>query len=421
MGEIRLRKIPQDSQHGNSPYFTVEAHASDPELEVLTTWDEGSKTLKISTPRYASLAGLGRHCISLEITAWFPENSELTNLNVEAVTLTLRVLEDVKVNVSGRSRFATVSGNVWFPIVDDSSFFIVYPDISTLSVDDTPTSPLSSRRTIVDTVSGSISGAYPLEDLLQISSQSGSVNVQVVPYPADPFAPMPADLEIQTSSGSIKALLPAQSILFPNYTPPPRNYITRVHSNSGSVGGSYYLGSDSHFKTNSGSIKIVALPVLQADTEKANVFETHTLSGSTAVDIQDPIFISPLASSDIGDQDPYRIIASPPSNPKAQQLFEIDERSSSLAEQQKLLSLKSSHSSTAASVQVHYPDAWAGTIHAKAVSGSVALKGAGIRFLKNRKGPGFTEILAKRGVVDGDEGSMVEMNSVAGSLTFEVY
>lgn len=394
----------------------------------MTTWDEGSRSLKISTPRYASLSGLGRHCISLEITAWFPENSKFTNLNIEAVSLTLRVMEDIKIDVSGRSKFTTVTGDVWFPSVDDNLFYIVYPEISTSSSNDAPISPFSSRRTIVDTATGSISGAYPLEDLLQISSQSGSINVKVIPYPADPSAPMPADLEIQTSSGSIKAILPARSIFDPNYTPPARNYITRVHSNSGSVGGLYYLGSDTHFKTNSGSIKIVALPVLQADVEKANVFETHTLSGSTTVDIQDPIFISPLASSDIGDQDPYHVIASSspsPSKPKAQQLFEIDARasssSSSSGEQQKLLSLKSSHSSTAASVKVHYPDPWAGTIHVKTVSGSVALKGAGLRFLKNRKGPGFTEILAKRGVVDGDEGSMVEMNSVAGSLAFDVY
>jgi hypothetical protein len=283
-------------------------------------------------------------------------------------------------------------------------------------------SALSSRRIVVETVSGSINGAYPLEDLLSLSTQSGNIDVRVLPKPVDKSAPEPADFEIQSSSGSIKALLPVRNADYPNFTPPPRNYVTNVHSTAGNVDGSYYLGSESNFKTTSGSIRITALPVLQSGESDSkdvakNIFETHTLSGLTEIDVQEPVFISPLPPS-IGDADPYLIIPSP----NEQNLFTLDSRASSLKSEEKikLHSLKSSHTSNAAGVKVHYPDVWEGTIHAKTMSGTVSLVGSGIRFIQHKKGPARTDVLARRGVQEKGEGSLVDMSSLAGTLHMRI-
>lgn len=420
VGIIHLRTIPKDSKHGNKPYFSINAHTSDPELIVLKTWDQASGSLTISTPRKAPLNGYARHCISLEIEAWFPEDSKFANLVVEALSLDLTVMDDIKV-YSDRSKFSTISGDIYFPTVSDDTFYNVHSQIDT-RVEDTAVifsseygiAPFSSRSILIETISGDIKGTYPLKDLLGISSQSGTVNVRVLPSPVDDTAPAPADLEIQTSSGSIKAFLPLSNAVYSSYVPPARNYITRVHSTSGTISGSYYLGSESTFKTNSGGIHLDTLPVLQnaeASSTK-NIFETHSLSGSTAIDIQEPIFISPPSAPDASNNDPYRLIPIIDHQP----LFTIDSRAST----GKLHSLKSHHSTTSGGIRIHYPEAWEGIVHGKAVSGSVVFTGDGLRTLKAKMGPGFKEVLAQRGVVDKKDGSTVEINSISGDLRFSV-
>src|SRR5689334_21970765 len=65
-GEIRLRRLAKASPHGSKPHFTVDVYVSHPDLIVSRTWDENSRLLKISTPRYAKLDTRGPHCVSLE-------------------------------------------------------------------------------------------------------------------------------------------------------------------------------------------------------------------------------------------------------------------------------------------------------------------------------------------------------------------
>lgn len=425
VGIIHLRTIPKDSKHGNKPYFTINSHVSDAELTVLKTWDQASGSLEISTPRTARLNRYGQHCISLEIVAWFPEDSKFTYLVVDAISLEVTVLDDIKV-YSERSKFSTISGDIYFPTVSHDVFYKMHSDIISgevtsmaASSSDYAIAPFSSRSILIETISGDIKGTYPLKDLLGISSQSGDVNVKVLPSPVDHSAPAPADLEIQTASGSIKAFVPIGNAAYPTYMPPARNYITRVHSTSGGISGSYYLGSESNFKTNSGSIHLDALPVLQSELSSStkNIFETHSISGSTGIDVQSPLFFTPLTpttDTDAGANDPYRLIPiiSNPDKP----LFTISSPTST----QKLHSLKSHHSTTSGSVKVHYPEAWEGTVHGKAVSGNVVFKGEGLRILKARKGPGFKEMLAQRGAVEGREGCSVELNSLSGGLGFNV-
>ncbi|KAE8448287.1 hypothetical protein EG329_009718 [Mollisiaceae sp. DMI_Dod_QoI] len=427
-GEIRLRRLPKDTKHGSRAYFTLDVQVSDPALEVIKTWDEESRLLKIDTPRYAPLTTPGPHCVSVEITAWFPEDAEFSDLVFEAVDLTIRVMDDVKVKVARRSKFVTVAGQVVFPKVA----LPVSHDIFELDSSVAPViefeHPFSSRRILVETVSGSITGSYPLMDYLGISSEAGSINVDAIPEKVLPSAPAPADLEVHTSAGSIKVNCPVR------YVPPPRNYITRVHSNAGSIQGSYYLGSISSFRSTAGAINIDGLPVLQASSAndkdgRPNIFETYTISSSTRVNVLDPVFISPLSSSEqpiqeehpdqfapIGDDDPYIMI--PPNAARDQNLFALDPRDQE--SKQKLDCLKSTHSTSTSSIDVHYPAVWEGTVHAKSVSGSVSVRGDGIRLIRERKGYASKEILARKGVESEDEGSFVEMTSVAGSLRFAV-
>ncbi|TVY24696.1 hypothetical protein LHYA1_G006655 [Lachnellula hyalina] len=452
-GEVRLRRIPKDSEHGNRAFFTVDIHVSDPQLEISRTWDEDSRRLQISTPKYAKLKSPGRHCISLEITAWFPEDAELSNLVIEAITLTLRVFEDLKIKVDGRSIFTSLSGDVYFPIINGSEAImdqdVKEPEGQSM-VDRTnfesqgklsdewwsetgPSHPFSSRRIVVETVSGSINGFYPLLDDLIISTQSGDVSVGVLPQEALKEAPAPADIEVQTASGSIKVDFPIKGTGTQTFSPPARNYITNVHSSSGSIDGTFYLGSLGSFKSTSGSIQLTVLPVTQASTSDhsddapLSRFETHTVSGSHDIQVLDPIFISRLSSADgqtdhqpqhdpyspIGDDEPYIVL--PPNADRS--LVTLNPLGTS---KQKLRNVQSKHTSNSASVQVSYPSVWQGTIHAKTVSGDIEVSGKGIRTIRERKGWAYKEVLARKGVEEKDEGSYVEMSDIAGSLRFKI-
>ncbi|KUJ14797.1 uncharacterized protein LY89DRAFT_720265 [Mollisia scopiformis] len=432
-GEIRLRRLPKDSMHGSRAYFTLDVHVSDPELVVIKSWDEDSRMLKISTPRYAPL-GPGQHCVSVGITAWFPEDAEFNELLFESVTLTMRVMDDIKVKVTGWSRFSSLAGQVIFPTISVPLSHEVFDDDASIVPTLKYEHPFSSRRILIETESGSITGTYPLMDFLGLDSQAGQISVDVIPHKVLESAPAPADLEVKTSSGSIKVNCPIR------YVPPPRNYITHVHSSAGSVDGSFYLGSLSSFGTSAGGIRIDGLPVLQAcstnnrdKNERPNVFETRTVSGGTKVQVLDPIFISALTPAEqpkpqpvqkerpgpwapIGDGDPH--IITPPNVVLDQNLLVIDPRTQ--YSKKKLDSLKSVHSSNAASVEVSYPENWVGTLHAKSVSGSITVTGDDIRIIRERKGFASKEILARKGVEESEEGSYIEMQSVAGSLGFVV-
>ncbi|KAN0101725.1 hypothetical protein V8E51_012235 [Hyaloscypha variabilis] len=445
-GEIRLRRIPKDSSHGKKAFLTVDVHVSDHNLYVIKTWDHERRVLQVSTPKYARLDSSVPHCVSVEITAWFPEDAEFSSLLIEAFDLTLRVLEDIKIDVSGQSKFATVIGQVVFPsasLLGSSTEMPTSPDTASTALDGSGSAsawtalanhPFSSRRILVETVTGSITGCYPLLDYLGMGAQSGSIKVDVLPQPVLPDAPEPAELEAQTASGSIEVNLPVRDgHVNSRYTPPPRNYITRVHSSAGSIKGSYYLGSISNFRSMSGSIYITTMPVLQAGSAdesgfSPNTFETHTVSGSIKVEVLDPIFITMVPYVDetpertphpnpylpIGDDDPYIVI--PPGMDKA--LFKVDDPET--FKRKKLRNLKSSHSSQSASVSVSYPAAWEGTFHAKSLSGSIKWAGDGVRIIRDQKGYASHEVLGRKGVDSDDEGCFVEMSDIAGSLSFAV-
>ena len=445
-GEIRLRRIPKDSSHGNQAFITVDARVSDPSLKVRKTWNHATRVLHVSTPKYARLDGRGPHCVSLEITAWLPEDAEFTSLMIEAVHLTLRVVGDIKINVSGQSTFGTIIGQVAFPetsLLGSTTDFPTLSEIapstdlgksggvSSSTVRANP--PFSSRRILVETVSGSITGCYPLMDYLGLSSQSGSIKVNVFPQPVLSAAPAPAELEVQTASGSIEANLPVRGTVNPTYVPPPRNYTTRVHSSAGSINGSFYLGSVSNFNSVSGSIHITTMPVLQAGSADEsglppNSFNTHTVSGGIDIDVLNPIFITMVPYVDerperrppsnpylpIQDDDPYLI--HPPSMDKA--LFRVGDPDA--FKKKTLRNLQSSHGSQSSSISVRYPVLWEGTLYAKTVSGSIKAEGHGLRMIREKKGFASSELLMRKGVDTDDDGCFVEMSNIAGGLKFLV-
>jgi hypothetical protein len=421
VGEIHLRRLQKGSKVGDGKgYITVDISVSHPEIQVEWTLEQDFRFLKVSTPRFAKLGNTGPHCASLDIVAWLPEDAALTSLSLSSVTLELRVLDDIKIEVSGDSKLTSVTGNIYFP--PPSS-----PYMRDLLFSE-PAFRFRSRRIEVETVSGNISGLYPLLDYLRLVSHSGDIDVTVLPHDALPSYPAPADLDIYTTSGDVNVYLPVSSNQDPEYTPPPRDYTTKVGSVSGDISGTYYLGSFGEFETRSGDVKMKILPVVQygssenPDKDPRISFRTDSISGSIKVEMLDPIFISPITNGfpnqhdvptphqPIGDDDPYLFI------PKAGKLFSKVSTSNSMAK--KLRSLDSSHATKSGDIEIHYPDAWEGSVFGKTTTGTVLFEGKDLEVIKAHKGLVQKEVLARKRVDSGLVGSSDVLSTVTGDIWF---
>lgn len=210
----------------------------------------------------------------------------------------------------------------------------------------------SSRETEINLSSGSIEGSFALLDLLSLKAQSGSIDVSVDPKEADAANPKPASFLARTSSGSIDANFPTSGTI------PSRNYISHIETSSGSIDGSYYLGSETIFHTNSASIKVDLLPIYDsADLSKLHV---STSSGEQAITILPP-YQSPGSFK-------Y------PSEHKFQ--------------------------STSGSLKLKYPQEWEGYIEGETLSGSVDIKGRDVKKLGDDKmGSWYRHFMARKGEV----------------------
>jgi hypothetical protein len=220
----------------------------------------------------------------------------------------------------------------------------------------------ASRRTILKTSSSPITGAFTLLDLLVLTSQSGSIGVRVYSGEADSSSPHPAQLSVSTSSGSVRVDSGTTNVH-------DREYRTDVTSQSGSVTGTYLLGSAAHFTTSSGTIIADVLPY---DSQRAGSLQTRSSSGATKLNV--------LRAYKNGDK--------------------------------AFANLRSEHvSNGSGSLTLRYPGEWEGKISARASSGSVSVKGRGVvvdeaskydRHVLAHKGEGDSTIEARTGSASVD-------------------
>ncbi|RFU27895.1 hypothetical protein B7463_g8440, partial [Scytalidium lignicola] len=441
-GEIRVRRLPPNSPHGNKAFITTSLNISDPGIVVKQILDEEHHALRIETPVYDNVGRNHRPCISLVVTAWLPKDTVFSNIEIIAVQLGLRVMDDARVKVTNAAEFASISGAVHFPRLhqsapisrqdtDASSTASESPQIAAglqTESSDSAKYSIDSRRIVVQTVSGSITGGFPLYDYLELQTTSGSIDVTISPEDILPTAPAPAELSIQTISGSITVTSPIYSSSSTLYA---RDYRTQVHTNSGTIRGSYLFTSEGSFVTTSATVDVDVLPVLLATAENLHtdsdsskdhsLLSTTTTSGTTKVNVLEPILLpnttvssrrpSPPPPQDldrfipIGDRDPYR---------------GVNRVDTEAVKRLALSSLHSSHHSTSARIDVHYPSSWEGFISAQTVSGSISVGGEGITIIKNKRGYVYKEVLAKKGPVNEGEGSYIELGTISGSVNVVV-
>ena len=205
---------------------------------------------------------------------------------------------------------------------------------------------LSSRSTYIETTSRAITGTYALRDLLSVKSTSGSIHIIVDPKSASEDDPgHPADFRATSNSGSIDVKYLTNRA--DDDGVPERDYHTRVETSSGSITGSYILGSTATFESNSGLVDTNVLPYY-ADGKST----LHTDSGSaqTRLRVRSPYTTSSMTSPITG-------------------------RDGILGH------LTSTHKSRSGALKLEYPDEWEGVVDGHSTSGSIKVHGEDLEIL----------------------------------------
>ncbi|KAI8632829.1 hypothetical protein F5Y19DRAFT_419121 [Xylariaceae sp. FL1651] len=226
-----------------------------------------------------------------------------------------------------------------------------------------------SRRVVIRESSQSVSGSYPLYDLLSIATQSGSISVSVTPHSAPSEDPShPASLELTSKSGSVHATL---SHAFAgddaSFLPwaarpgiPARDYVTSVSAHSGSISGTFPLGIDTWLQSRSGGLGGIELVVMPVSTPGSRKLETVSHGGMQSIRIVDGGFWAAM-------EEPW---------------WE---------------GMVSRHESHSGSINVEYPNSWEGTIEVETGSGSASVTGRGVEIIREEQG----RILARKGKGNG--------------------
>lgn len=397
-GEIILRPVLSDA----SGTIDIDVITNDKSLELDIEYRKEKQVIEIITPRSADWAWRRRApCIQIRVTVWVPGFSHLENLRISSVNLDVDILTALILNVENEVLIETVAGNITAANqtqADLEKGVLPYA--------------LSSRRTIIETVSGDINGYYPLYDLLKIATSSGDVDVSVEPKKVNIAKPESAVLDVASVSGQIKVnehLTPFLDSEGPNRPLPPRDYVVKASTVSGSIAAEVAISSVASFETKSGAIKLRLLPVLDVSTgawyAQQQRLTTRTTSGKTEVVLLDPLWTrierigapSPPSAPTLppfmhfdddlelwphtDERDPYIIIhphdvRTDPADQAHQddsQAAEVDASAASA-----LSWLTSKHISISGSIKLAYPSAWEGTLWADTISGTQNIRGEGL-------------------------------------------
>ena len=221
-----------------------------------------------------------------------------------------------------------------------------------------------SRETVINVNSASVTGSFPLYDLLSIHTDSGSINVDILPKNASRAAVKPAVLRLNSNSGSIRNSIATNAV-------PKRDYQTSISTSSGSIEAQVLHGLRTSLRSINGRITAHMYPYGHNDSRTD--IEVHCTSGGIGVTLHPSI--------------------SHPTTP--------------------LKKLYGYYRGVSGSLSLFYPAQWQGTVVGNTLSGGVNLDWQGLRTVKDRKdGHVKRQIEAVRGKGEGK----LEFHSSSGSV-----
>ena len=354
-GEIHIRASNEHLEDEVRVELTM--HYSDPIIVSKVEFKESHDSLQIFSP--SVLPGGSRMsappCMYTVVTIWIRPGIRLDKLEIESQTMKIIFHEGLSLNTDEIDARA-LAGSIEFPSGNS------------------PKLDVNPREINIGTSSGSVSGTFPLYDLVKISTQSGSIRINVEPKDELASKPVAAVLNLYTVSGTIHVDTPI--LLLKDGNPlksrvPVRDYQTDIASSSGSLHAGIIHGSRLNMQTSSGSITGVLTPYGSlADDSHLTVSD-----GSGSVDM--------TILSSISD----------PGKP--------------------MRNFYSVYRCTTGSLRLHYPKEWEGTIEGETLSGSIKTDWPGMRIIKNGNDHYFSKKF--KGVV-GHGDSLLQFECVSGNV-----
>ncbi|KAL6713484.1 hypothetical protein ACLMJK_008949 [Lecanora helva] len=221
-----------------------------------------------------------------------------------------------------------------------------------------------SRDTIIDVASASVTGTFPLYDLLSIHTNTGSISVDVVPKNASRVTVKPAALRLSSNSGSVRNTIPTSSV-------PDRDYQTSISTSSGSIDAVILHGLRTSLRSINGRISAQLYPY--GHNNSRSDIEVHSTSGNKDIRIR-PSISHPL--------DPLR-------------------------------KLYGYYRGVSGSLNLFYPAQWQGSIDGTTSTGSINLNWQGLKVVKDGSdGSAKRRVQAVRGKGEG----RLEFHETSGSF-----
>jgi hypothetical protein len=243
-------------------------------------------------------------CVSIIATISVAPSANVSSFNIDTVVLPIELSKSLKL-VAENTFIRSTAGSI-----------------------SSESTNLNSRKIEVETTSNTISGSFPLADLLVIKSVSGAVDVAIEPKDSG-LEKQSSTLLIRTGSGNIKANTATSAI-------PNRTFNTQVHTVSGSVSGTFLLGVTSNINSASGAINAALHTAGALDARSCTV---NSVSGSIHAAVHDQAY--------------------------------------------KLGTVRSNFHSQTGAVDVHFPAAWEGKVQAESKTGSITVAGDGVSIVKD--------------------------------------
>ncbi|KAL5090008.1 hypothetical protein Trisim1_004840 [Trichoderma cf. simile WF8] len=362
-------------------------------LHVDVEFNKRDQRFEVVIPRWVTWSSPSswQPCIQVRITVSIPREAALESILVDAIHLDVAVRDGLVLSSATDAQIKTVAGDVTTGRVSGE----VAPYT------------LASRSIIVETVSGDVTGWFPLYDLLKVHTVSGDIKTDITPKPSSDKKPEQAVLNIDSVSGHIKLTEPLgyDSDKKREERFPPRDYAVSVSSASGEIKADLAFTSTAKFETVSGDQKIRLQPIFGSSSSPPSI-STDTKSGQTQLTVFEPLWKHSAASIG-GHSDPLEPPARDDDEPKNDEPWIIihpDERLTRLPpppymdvkpsmaaaaangggdeQPHGLTDLKSHHASVSGDFKLIYPASWEGKFSMTTFSGSQDIRGKDIKYTR---------------------------------------
>lgn len=404
-GDIVLQ--PEDDKHPNGD-MKIDVVVNDREIVLAVLFNEVSQTLDITSRSEMPWQWSGAPCVQIRVTMWVPKGAALQDFSIDAVHLNVNILKGLDLGVESSTKLKTVVGDVTAPKREDGS-------------KDDPYS-LSTRETIIHTVSGDISGWYTLHDVLSAKSISGNINIDVEPKPVDPSAPKPAKLDVSTKSGLVQVREPIDAALKssrPEREFPPREYEVDLETTSGDITAAVAATTRLNAVSQSGDLKLRVWPLLDDQRPERLNIDTNSKSGDVEAVILEPLFTEIVGLDDQRMERPSEpevpedenkepwVIIHPHVSPKLDAGLRTTNTGS---KSRPWTNVQSKHATISGNQKIRYPSTWEGKLHAQTISGNQIVRGEGLSISRETR----TVLKVVEGW-KGDGNSRLRVSSVSGN------